>query len=184
MTAAAISRPAPGEYAPYYETYIRLVPDGDLIALLEAQIEDTLGLVEGLDDSQGDRAYAPDKWTVKDVLGHLADSERVFCYRALRFARGDAAALPGFDQDDWAREARGASRSMSDLVLELRAVRRATLTFARSLTPELAARAGTANNTRVSVRALLYIIAGHERHHAAVLRERYRLGAGSSPTIA
>lgn len=172
-TGSSIARPAESEYAPYYRTYIAKVPEGDLVDVLAAQAEQTVALLNGLDDARGEFRYAPDKWTIKEVLGHVTDAERVFCYRALRFARGDATPLPGFEQNDWVPESGAASRRLADLVDEFRAVRQATIAFARSLTPETAARQGTANGVLVSVRALLYIAAGHERHHVGMLKERY-----------
>jgi uncharacterized damage-inducible protein DinB len=176
MSAGIIARPGESEHAAYYRTYVSKVPDGDVVALLGRQVEETLALVARLDEEGARYRYAPGKWSIKDVLCHLTDSERVFCYRALRFARGDVTPLPGFEQDDWARETGAEARPLGDLVDEFRAVRRATLAFARSLTPATAARKGTAAGAEVTVRALIWIIAGHERHHATILREKYGLG--------
>lgn len=169
----AIPRPAATEYAPNYGGYVSRVPEGDLIGLLETQRRETQSLLAGLTEAQALHRYAPGKWSVKEVIGHVADSERVFCYRAMRFARGDQTPLPGFDENLYAPAGRFDARPLSDLAAELDAVRRATLALLRSFDVEALARRGTANGKEVSVRALAYIIAGHERHHLAILRERY-----------
>lgn len=173
MTAAAIPRPGATEYAPFLETYVSKVPDGDLLQLLEQQRRDTQQLLAGLSDVKALHRYAPGKWSIKQVVGHIADSERVFCHRALRFARGDVAPLPGFDENAWMPAARFDARPLGDLAAELDAVRRATLALLRTFDADALARRGTANNKEISVRALAYVIAGHERHHVGILRERY-----------
>jgi hypothetical protein len=166
-------RPEPGEYAPYFERYISKVPDGDILTLLASQIGDTTRLLAGLSDQQARRRYAPGKWSVKEVVGHLADTERVLSYRALRFARGDTTPLPGFDENVLVANAGFDARPLADLLAEFDLVRRATLALFRSLDAEAARRRGVANENTVSVRALAYIIAGHERHHREILVERY-----------
>lgn len=166
-------RPDPSEYAEYYHRYISLVPDGDIVVLLEGQIADTVALIGGLSEESAGRPYAPGKWSVKQVVGHLADSERVFAYRAMRIARGDRTFLPGFEQDDYVREGGFDDRPLQDLLEEFQAVRRATVALVGSLTAEAAARTGMANNFGVSVRALAWIAAGHERHHQGLIREKY-----------
>ena len=169
-----IARPEASEYSSYFAKYIALVPEEDLTALLAAQARETAELLEGVPATQAEYRYAPGKWNVKQVVGHVTDAERVFTYRALRFARGDTTSLPGYDENVWAQGA-DEGRTLEDLVGEFQAVRAATLAFARSLTAEACTRKGPANDAVVSVRALLYIIAGHERHHVALLRERYGL---------
>jgi hypothetical protein len=169
----AIPRPGATEHAPYYAKYIGRVPDGDLLELLRAQVMDTSALLRGVSDEQANFAYAPGKWTIKEVVGHITDVERVMSYRALRFARNDLTPLPGFDETAWGTNGNFAARTLDDLVEELQIVRAATIQFAKHLSDEALARVGTANGTPASVRALLYIIAGHERHHAELLRERY-----------
>jgi len=173
MTTATIPRPEPSEYVPYYETYISKVPKGDLLQALEDQRRETQQLLAGLSDTKALHRYAPGKWSIKEVVGHLMDSERVFCYRALRFARGDGQPLPGFDEKAWVPAGQFDARSLQDLAAELDAVRRATIAFLASLDPGALVRRGTANNNPITVRALAWIIAGHERHHVAILRERY-----------
>lgn len=176
MTAHTIIRPKADEHAPYYARYIDLVPAGDLIAILREQMVDTCRLLDGVPEDKANYAYAPGKWTVKDVIAHVADAERVFAYRALCFARGESAPLPSFDENAYAAMARATRRPLSDLLMELQVVREGTVQLARGLDEEALARRGVASNHGISVRALLYITAGHERHHAAILRERYGLG--------
>jgi uncharacterized damage-inducible protein DinB len=173
MTAITLVRPDPSEYPPYYQGYVGRVPDGDIVIQLERQLQDITALLGGLTEQQGEHRYAAGKWTVKEVVGHIADAERIFCYRALRFARGDATPLSPFDENLYVPEMGCGGRTLKDLVDEYRAVRRATLAFARSLTEVTAARAGTASGKSITVRALVYISAGHELHHVAILKERY-----------
>jgi uncharacterized damage-inducible protein DinB len=169
-----MARPSSDEHNPYYSKYIALVPDDNLsiAGILADQHHDTVDALRKA-KSKGDYAYAPDKWTVKEVVGHISDSERVFAYRALRFARGDETALPGFDQDTFMAGSNFRSRTMDDLLEELWSVRAATLSLAKSLPEAALSKRGTASGSPVTVRALLYIIAGHERHHMGILKERY-----------
>ena len=173
MTTATIPRPDATEYAPYYGTYVGKVPDGDLLELLERQRRETQNLLAGLSDTQALHRYAPGKWSMKEVVGHLMDSERVFCYRALRFARADEKPLQGFDEKAWVPAGSFDARPLADLAAELDAVRRATIALFGGFDAAALARKGTANNNEVTVRALAWIVAGHERHHVAILRERY-----------
>ena len=173
MAATAISRPAPEEFAAYYGRYISLVPDSEILGLLRQQGEETLNMLKSRPESDGNLRYAPDKWTVKEIVGHLTDSERVFAYRALRIARADQTPMEGFEQDDWVRDGLFAQRSLADLMEEFRTVRAATLSLLQNLPREAWTRTGTANKNTVSVRALAYIIAGHELHHRRILQEKY-----------
>jgi len=175
VTAAAIPRPPAAEYAPYYARYIDKVPEGDLLRTLENQARETQALLAGLSDAKALHRYAPGKWSIKEVIGHVTDTERVFSYRALRFARADATALPGFDENAWVPAGRFEARSLKDLAAELDAVRRATIALFRGLDAAALARRGTASDNAVSVRAIAWIIAGHERHHVALLHERYKV---------
>ena len=170
---AKLGRPEPSEHAPYYARYVDLVPDGPIVDLLRGQIRDTLDLIRGLPDSKADHAYAPGKWTIRQVVGHVADAERVFSYRALRFGRRDDTQLPGFEENDYAREGGFGARALRHLADELEAVRRATVLLFEGFDDGAWLRKGVASSNPVSVRALAYIIAGHERHHVKVLRERY-----------
>jgi hypothetical protein len=170
------SRPGADEHAPFYQPYLDALPTGDLLELLEHQLSGTALLLEGIPTERGDHRYAPGKWTVKEVFGHLADSERVFGYRALRFARADATNLSGFDENAWVPAGNFGARTLVDIGAEFAAVRHATLALVRSLDDDAAMRRGTANGRVVSVRALVAIVAGHERHHLKVLKERYGVG--------
>jgi hypothetical protein len=175
MTTLAIERPKADEHSPYFSRYIDRVPEGDLIGLLESQFADTLALLRRVPRDREDFAYAEGKWSVKEVVGHLSDSERVFAYRALRFARKDPTELASFDENAWVANAGFARRRLSDLADEFESVRQSTIRLARSLNAEELARRGVANGNGVSVRALFYIVAGHERHHVDLFRERYQL---------
>ena len=171
-------RPAPDEYAPFYAGYIARVPEDDVLAALESQIESTLALLRGVPEARGDYRYAAGKWSIRQVVGHLIDAERVFAYRALRFARSDATPLAGFAEDDYVREAPFDGCRLADLAQELEHLRRADLLLFRQLQAVAWERSGTASQNRVSVRALARIIVGHERHHLLTLRERYLEGLG------
>ena len=174
MTATwRTTKPGSGEFTPYYQSYIDEVPSGDVVATLEAQRKETAALLAGAAAAKADFRYAPGKWSVKEIVGHVADAERVFAYRALRFARGDATPLPGFNENAWVPAGNFGARTLADLATELAAVRDGTLALARSLDDAAAAGRGTANGKEISVRALVWITAGHERHHLRVLRERY-----------
>lgn len=169
----ALTRPEPGEYAPFYETYVSLVQGGDVIAQLESQRLQTAQLFAASSERDGNFRYAPGKWSIKEVVGHLSDSERVFAYRAMCIGRGDQTALPGFEQDDYVKNGNFGEQSLADLVAEYGAVRASTLALLRSFNPEVGARRGTASNNPITVRALAFIIAGHELHHREILQERY-----------
>lgn len=173
MSATAPARPGKDEYAPYYERYTSLVPEGDVVETLERQLGETLALLRTVDEERAGSRYAPGKWSVKEVVGHVIDGERIFAYRALRFARGDQTALPGFEQDDYIETANFDARTLQDLAEEFEHVRRSTLKLFRGLPEEAWLRRGTASESEVSVRALAHIIAGHEAHHVNILRERY-----------
>jgi uncharacterized damage-inducible protein DinB len=176
ISQLSIPRPEPTEYAAYHDRYISLVPGSDILTTLDSQRRQTLLLLCGRDESDGDFRYAPDKWSVKEVLGHVCDAERVFAYRALRISRGDRTPMEAFDQDDYVRNAPFANRPLAELIEDYIAVRRATLTLLRNLEEQSWLRRGTASNKEVSVRALAYIIAGHEIHHRRILEEKYFAG--------
>jgi hypothetical protein len=170
---STVARPEPGEYAPYYDRYISLVSGADILGALDSQRRQMLILLSGHDDSDGNFRYAPDKWSVKQVLGHVCDTERIFAYRALRIGRGDRTPIEGFEQDDYVRNGPFANRPLAELIEDYIAVRRATLTLLRNLDEAAWTRRGTANNNEVSVRAIAYTIAGHELHHRRILEEKY-----------
>ena len=173
MSQAAATKPAPTEHAPEFSQYVTLVDEGDIIQTLEQQLENSLSLLRTISPDKANFRYAPDKWSVKELLGHLIDSERIFSYRALSFARNDQTPLPGYDQDDYVREGNFDSRNLADMAEEFATVRRATIQLFRPLNETEWLRHGKANKNDVSVRALAYIIAGHELHHMGVLRSRY-----------
>jgi hypothetical protein len=176
-TTLTVPRPVEGDCAPYYFTYIsEIAADEDVLAVLAGLDRSTAALLAPLTEAQAGHRYAPGKWTVREVVGHVADSERVFAYRALSIARGDAAPLPGFEENEWAAVSNADRRPLVDLLAELRAVRAASLALFQGFGAAEWERSGTASGKPVTVRALPYIIAGHERHHLAVLRERYGIG--------
>lgn len=177
-----IPRPDASEHLAYYSRYIDLVPDGDLLQMLRAQLDDTLALVRGLDEAHGGHRYAPGKWTIREVLGHVIDTERIFAYRALRIARADQTPIEGFDENAYAQNAGADARTLADLADELEHVRLGNLAFFRALDDAALARRGTANGAEVTVRALAWILAGHELHHVTLLRERYLSGLPAAAT--
>jgi len=173
MTAASVARPEAGEYAPYYDRYISLVSGDDILLTLERQLPQTLDFLSGVSEEQGEFRYAPDKWSLKEVVGHLIDTERIMSYRALRFARNDKTAIAGYEQDDYVRFGPFSHCRLADLLDEFRHVRHASISLFRNLDQEAWLRRGVANQNEISVRALAYVIAGHELHHRRILREKY-----------
>jgi uncharacterized damage-inducible protein DinB len=167
-----INRPDQSEFAPFYAGYIGKVPDSGPRPLLQEQIGD-LEKLRALAEDKANHAYAPGKWTVKELLGHVADAERVFSYRLVRIARGDKTPLSGFDENIWAKTAPHAKRRLADIVDEMIAIRRATLALVDSLDESTIGNVGLANNNSVSARAICWIMAGHTKHHLDILRERY-----------
>ncbi|MGQ0640207.1 MAG: DinB family protein [Gemmatimonadaceae bacterium] len=170
-----IDRPHPTEHRPYFSRYIDLVPEGDVLTLLESQHRDTQRMLASLSPQQAKHRYADGKWSVTEVVGHMADTERIFAYRALRFARGDTTPLPGYDEKAYTPAGHFDERSLGDVAAEFAAVRAATCALFRGLSSEALAQSGVANDSPMSVRAVAYIIAGHERHHVALLQTRYGL---------
>jgi enterochelin esterase-like enzyme len=174
MAATTLARPAPGTYQPYAQGYLDRIPEGaDPLALLRQQPAELHRDLSRLTEAQALLRYAPGKWTPKEMLLHIIDTERIFTYRALRFARGDAQSLPGFDENEFATNSEANDRPLSDLLTEYHAVRAATLALFGSFNAAQLDRVGLANGGATSVRALVFITAGHERHHLAILRERY-----------
>lgn len=173
MASTTIARPTSNEYAPYHAEYVGAVPDGDVLALFERQGQETLALLRSIGEQKSGYRYATGKWSVREVVGHIMDAERVFTYRALTFARGDATALPSFDENAWAAVSNADRRTMASLLDEFSALRTASAALFRSFGEAEFARHGTASGYRVTVRGLLYVTAGHERHHVRILRERY-----------
>jgi hypothetical protein len=178
---AAAARPDPGECDAYYHRYTSLVPEGDIIAALEREFPRTRALVETVPAGRESWAYDTGKWTFREVVGHLADTERVLAGRALWIARDPATALPSLEQNVWASNSNARHRPLSDLLDEWASVRAATLTLVRSFDAEALMRVGTASGMRFTVRSFAWIIAGHELHHRKLLQERYGLAERLPP---
>jgi hypothetical protein len=166
-------RPQKSEYAVFYEKYVALVPGGDFLEILEEQHATLLGLLSPLTEEQAAFRYEPDKWSIKEVVGHINDAERIFAYRLLRIARGDETPLASFEQDAYIATGSFSARKLSDLLDEFSAVRKASITLVRSLDDRAWMRRGTASQKEITALALGFIIAGHERHHRMILEERY-----------
>ena len=166
-------KPEAGEFLPYYGRYIGLVGPGDVLSTLATQMSDTQALLRSLPASVGKYRYAPDKWSVNEMIGHVIDAERIFTARAVRFARADPTPLPSFEQDDYVRNATFDEFPLAELASELESLRRSTVLFCSHLNEEAWMRRGAASGAEVTVRALAYIIAGHELHHREILQTRY-----------
>jgi hypothetical protein len=171
-----MARPEPSEYALHYGNYIGLVPEEDIVEALRSEIARTLEVLRAVPEDESLRRHPPYTWSIRQVVGHLIDSERVFGYRALRFARGDATPLPGFDENAYAAEAGSDRIALSALADEFEAIRRSHLGLFAGLPEDAWDRRGVANQAEVSVRALAYVVVGHERHHMGIVRKR--LGRG------
>lgn len=167
------TRPDQSEAPDYFWKYIQMVPDGDVLETLDKQRADTLALINSISDAQSLHRYAADKWNIRELVGHVNDTERVFVFRAFWFARGFSSALPSFDQEIAASGAAAGERSWSSHVDEFGAVRAATLTFFQNLPPEAWGRSGGVDGRDFTVRALAYIVAGHVVHHTTILEARY-----------
>lgn len=168
-----MNRPNESEYAPYYQSYVDQVSENDILHVLRAEVDELDVLLGQLPADRETYAYAEGKWTIREMIGHLIDGERVFGYRALCIARGEKQNLPGFDQNDYMLTAPYKHIELEDLLSELRLVRLSNLAMFRSLDEEAWNRVGTANGNEITVRALAFIMGGHVRHHMNVLRERY-----------
>jgi hypothetical protein len=173
MKNFSIGKPEETEYVPYYGRYISLVPNVDILPQLNEQAQATLTLLRSIPEAQGGFRYAPGKWSIRELVGHLIDTERIFAYRALRFSRNDETPLPGYEQDDYVANASFDDYSLGELAQEFESVRRSTIFLFKHLTEDAWKRRGLANDSEASVRALAYIIAGHELHHMAILRDKY-----------
>ena len=177
-STVAVTRPGSDEYAQGFGTYVSRIGDvADAVALLTAQDETVARTLSPLDEARAASRYAPEKWRVKEVLGHLSDAERIFAYRLLRIARGDVTPLPGFDENAYVPASGSDARSLTDLLAEWRSVRAATATLVSGLPAEAWDRHGTSNGHRLTTRALLYIMLGHVDHHLAILSSRYGVSA-------
>lgn len=173
MSWMELEPPEASEHDPYYSRYLERVQGNQVSLILRQQRGEILEMLADLSEERAGFRYAPGKWSLKEVIGHLIDTERVFVYRALCFARGEAQPQPGFEQDEYVAAGRFDQRSVASLAAEYESVRGATLAFFESLDPADLGRTGVANDATISVRALLFILVGHESHHLSVLRERY-----------
>jgi uncharacterized damage-inducible protein DinB len=174
--ALVIAHHESSEYAPYYGRYISLVVGNDILEILDEQRRQTVTLLSGRDEADGDFRYAPEKWSAKEVLGHVCDTERIFAYRALRISRGDQTPIEGFEQDDYVKNGPFAERSLADAIEDYIAVRRATISLFRNLDEPAWSRRGIANKNEINVRSIAYLVAGHELHHRRILEEKYFAG--------
>jgi DinB superfamily len=166
-------RPTESEYAPYYQSYISKVSEDEIIPVLRSQLDELDVLLNPVTPERETYRYSEGKWSIREIVGHLIDTERVFGYRALCIARGDTRSLPGFDQNEYMTAAPHDRVDLEDLLSEFRLVRLSNLAMFRNLDETAWTRIGTANDNQISVRALAFIMAGHVRHHMGVLRERY-----------
>ena len=166
-------KPRTGDYAQYYDRYINLLPDEDILKILEDQMNSSEKFLKSISEDKGSYSYAEGKWTVKEVIGHVIDVERVMAYRALSFSRGEKQSLPGFEQDDYIANGNYNERNIDDLANEFKAVRNANLFMFKNYSEEMLKQSGIASDNNVTVLALIYIIAGHEKHHMTILKERY-----------
>ena len=176
MLSSLRARPHSSEYAPFYSGYIAAVPEGDVLEVLRTGGRELHDTAVAIPEQRGGFRYAEDKWTIRELLGHVIDAERIFTYRALRIARGDVTPLPGFDENDYVRTADSDSRTIASLAREFGVVRESTVQLFQSLPSDAWVRRGVASGKEISVRALAYIVAGHPQHHLRILRERYLVG--------
>jgi hypothetical protein len=168
-----MNRPEKIEYAEYYETYVSLVEENDIVAAMQSQLDEINELFSQISDEKGLYAYEESKWTIKELLGHLIDGERIFAYRAFRISRGDKTPLPGFDQNPYIENAGYNSIKLADLLKEFLLLRESNILFLNNLTDEMWRQTGVASDHPVSVRAIAYIMVGHIRHHVKILQKRY-----------
>jgi len=168
-----MTRPAESDYSPAHASYVALVPEDDIMSAMEQQSSAMQKVLASLDEAKAAYRYAEGKWSVKEVIGHMVDAERIMGYRALAVARGEAQPLPGFDEKAYVEHASFDDWKLGDLAEEYALARRANIVFFKNLRAEAWERRGIANNAPVSVNGLAYVIVGHERHHLQVLRERY-----------
>jgi hypothetical protein len=174
MTNYVPGRPDPSEYAPHFQGYIDHASNADdIVAALTSQMGELRALLGGVDEAKAGYRYADNKWSIREVIGHVTDGERVFGYRSMCIARGETQSLPGFDENVYGANSPADSRTLADILDELGELRSSNVRMLRALTPEGWTRIGTANNKQISTRAIAYVMLGHARHHMKVLRERY-----------
>jgi uncharacterized damage-inducible protein DinB len=168
-----LRKPETNEYPPYYKEYVNNVPEGELLHILDDQQKETMNLLRDLSEEMAQYQYAPGKWTIKEVIGHITDTERIMCYRLLCIARGEQEMLPGYNDDEYVRRGQFNRFSLSDLLHHQALVRQHTILLLSSMDDEALRRRGNANGSEVTARALGYIIAGHEIHHLRLIKDRY-----------
>ena len=174
MNTMRPGRPEPSEYPPYSAVYVNLVAGDDILSIFAAQLEQNMALLKSVDDRRASKfSYAPGKWTIKQVLGHMIDAERIFAYRAHHVARNDAGVLSGFEQDDYVAAGAFNERTLKSLIDEFRLVRQSTIALFENLPQQAWMRQGNANKYSVTVRGIAFLAAGHEAHHMKILREKY-----------
>ena len=173
MASSLRTRPESSEYAPFYHGYVALVPEGDVVATLRQNTRELLDTVASIPEERGGFRYGEGKWSIREVIGHVIDAERIFTYRALRIARSDTTPLAPFDENEYVKTAGSEARTLSNLARELGAVREASVQLFESFPDEAWGRSGVASGKNISVRALAYITTGHAMHHLRILRERY-----------
>jgi hypothetical protein len=173
MSTSTIGKPDQTEYAAHYIGYVASAGDGDIVQTMSTQLAGLITFLDGISEEKAEYRYAPEKWSIKEVVGHLLDGEREFGHRAYRFSRNDAAPLPGFSENSYVANGRFDRYTFRDLVTELEHVRRANISLFGHMDAEASVRRGMASGLEVSVRALAYIIVGHVVHHVGILRERY-----------
>lgn len=173
MAIEVLARPEATEYAPFYAPYLARVPEADALPALKGQLMEVLPLLESISEERAGFRYAPEKWSIRQVVGHLSDAERVFAYRMFRFSRKDETPLSGFDEDHFVAHGAYDGRTLKDLTSEFMHLREANLHMIRGFEPPMLTLAGLANEHPISVRALAFVMVGHVRHHLSVLKERY-----------
>ena len=173
MSAVVITRPVQGDFASHFEGYISQVPEADIISVLRAQGGELTELVKRIPEERGGFRYGPDKWTIREVLGHLADTERVMSYRATCLARGEQNELPGFDENEYVRTANFDQWTLADLAAQFESLRKANISMLEHLDSEAWKRRGIVNRNMITVPAIAWVMAGHVRHHVRILKERY-----------
>ncbi|WEK55897.1 MAG: DinB family protein [Candidatus Cohnella colombiensis] len=166
-------RPSIEEYPVFFDKYVQKVSDGEIEEVLNEQLSDALALLSGVDDARGNYRYGPDKWTLKEVIGHINDCERIMSYRLLRIARGDKTPMQSFDENQYVNAAIFNQLSLTQLIEEFTLIRKATIALIRGITDEAYSRTGTVSDHPMSARALAYVVAGHEKHHMLIIKERY-----------
>ncbi len=168
-----VSKPSPEELNSYYKTYLKYVPEDDILESLIQQKEISQSFLRMISESKASSAYADGKWLLKEVVGHLCDTERILSYRALRISRNDKTPLPGFDENTYTPNSNYKERTLSSAAEELKVIRESSITLFKNMSAEMIDRRGTTNQTDVSVREILFFILAHERHHLHVIKERY-----------